>query len=699
MRRTSWTLLACVSVPWLALLQLAVPQADAQTTNRPANKEARPVTSNVPLIPRSVLFGNPDRASPQISPNGSELAWLAAVDGVLNVWVAPAADLEKAKPVTHDTKRGIRRYFWAYDNQHIIYLQDKGGDENWRVYSVNLKDGKEKDLTPFDGVNSQIQEVSHLFPGEILVALNNRNPQFHDIHKVNIETGKLTLIQENPGIIEGGMVAGFVTDDDFKIRFAQRMNADGSMSLLQAEGDKGWKEFMSVPMEDTLTTNPIGFDKSGQTMYATYSKGRNTAALVSINLKNGEQRVIADDARADAGEVLMHPTNRTIEAVSFDFDRKKWKVIDDSIGADLQALEKVRPGDVEVISRSLDNKQWIVAFVADAGPVAYYHWDRNAKKARFLFTNRKALEGFKLATMRSVVTKSRDGMDLVCYLTMPADAAPDGAEKPARPLPTVLLVHGGPWARDTWGYNPLHQMLANRGYAVLSVNFRGSTGFGKKFLNAGNKEWAGKMHDDLLDAVDWAVKARVSDPERVAIMGGSYGGYATLVGMTMTPDKFACGVDIVGPSNIVTLLNTIPPYWAPMIQMFKDRVGDHTTEEGRGFLNRVSPLSHVGDIKRPLLIGQGANDPRVKQSESDQIVKAMQEKKIPVTYVLFPDEGHGFARPENSLAFFAVTDAFLASQLGGRSEAISSEDFAGSSIKVPAGADGIGGLTDALPKN
>jgi dipeptidyl aminopeptidase/acylaminoacyl peptidase len=699
MRRITWPLLFVVSGSLLFSIHISAQQLGAQKPDRPANKEARPVIANVPLIPRKVLFDNPDRASPQVSPNGTQIAWLAPVDGVLNVWVAPAGELDKAKPVTHDTKRGIRTYFWAFNNQHIIYLQDKGGDENWRVYSVNLQNGQEKDLTPFDAVNSQIQEVSHLSPDEILVALNNRNPQFHDIHRVNIETGELSLLQENPGVLEGGMIAGFVTDDDYKVRFAQRMNLNGSMSLLEPEGGKGWTEFMNVPMEDTLTTNPVGFDKSGETLYVTLSKERNTAALVAINLKNGAQRVIAEDNRADAGGVMLHPTERTVEAVSFNFDRKRWKAIDESVAADFQALGKVRTGEVEVISRTLDNKQWIVAFVTDAGPIAYYHWDRTAKKARFLFTNRKSLEGYRLAAMRPVVTKSRDGFDLVCYLTLPVDAAPTGNEKPARPLPMVLLVHGGPWGRDVWGYNPLHQLLANRGYAVLSVNFRGSTGFGKKFINAGNKEWGGKMHDDLLDAVDWAVKADVADPARVAIMGGSYGGYATLVGITMTPDTFACGVDIVGPSNIVTLLNTIPPYWAPMIQLFKDRVGDHTTEEGRAFLNRISPLTHVDAIKRPLLIGQGANDPRVKQSESDQIVKAMQQKNIPVTYVLFPDEGHGFARPENNLAFFAVTDAFLAQQLGGRSEPLSIEDFTGSSIQVPTGSDVVPGLSEALPKN
>jgi dipeptidyl aminopeptidase/acylaminoacyl peptidase len=299
--------------------------------------------------------------------------------------------------------------------------------------------------------------------------------------------------------------------------------------------------------------------------------------------------------------------------------------------------------------------------------------------------------------MHPAVIKSRDGLELVSYLTLPPGSHAKDKDRPENPVPMVLLVHGGPWGRDSWGFNGLHQILANRGYAVLSVNFRGSTGFGKKFLNAGNKEWAARMHDDLIDAVDWAVKEKIADPAKVAIMGGSYGGYATLVGLTFTPEKFACGVDIVGPSNLQTLLNTIPAYWAPMMQLFKDRVGDPDTEEGKKLLEERSPLTRVDRIKRPLLIGQGANDPRVKQAESDQIVKAMQERKIPVTYVLFLDEGHGFARPPNNLAFYAVAEAFLAKNLGGRAEPIG-DAFDGSSIKVPAGADDIPGLKEKLAK-
>jgi dipeptidyl aminopeptidase/acylaminoacyl peptidase len=332
----------------------------------------------------------------------------------------------------------------------------------------------------------------------------------------------------------------------------------------------------------------------------------------------------------------------------------------------------------------------------DNGPVRYYRYDREGQQAHFLFSNRKALEGMPLAKMSPVVIASRDGLNLVCYYTLPVGSDSNGDGRPDEPLPMVLVVHGGPWARDVWGYNAWHQWLTNRGYAVLSVNFRGSTGFGKTFINRSTREWGAKMHDDLIDAVHWAIQQGIADADRVAIMGGSYGGYATLVGLTFTPEMFACGVDIVGPSNLVTLIESIPPYWQPQVELWTTRVGDHRTEEGRAFLTKCSPLTYVDRIQRPLLIGQGANDPRVKQTESDQIVQAMQEKNIPVTYVLFPDEGHGFARPENRLSFNAVAEAFLSECLGGRYEPID-DDFKGSSITVPIGADVLPGLTEALP--
>jgi dipeptidyl aminopeptidase/acylaminoacyl peptidase len=665
----------------------SAPQAAAEA--KPAEPQGETAaTAGTKLISRQTLFGNPDKASARLSPDGTKISYLAPRDGVLNVFVGPRDNPEAAKPVTDDKARGIRIYFWAHDNKHILYLQDSKGDEDWHVYSVNLETGETKDLTPLDKVAAQIDAVSEKFPNEIIVGINDRDPQFHDLYRINIDTGERQLIQKNTEY------AGFVVDDDFKVRFASKMLPDGSMQYYQAEGD-GWKDSLKIGPADTLTTALSGFDKSGKKVYLTDSRDRNTAALAQIDLADGKETILAENPKADVGGVIVHPTEKNIQAVSFNYEKPEWQVLDPAIADDLKYLETVADGDLQVASRTQDDKLWIVAYLLDDGPVRYYLYDRPNKKADFLFTNRKALEGQPLAKMHPVVIKSRDGQDLVSYLTLPVAADPKNSGKPAEPLPLVLLVHGGPWGRDDWSYDPLHQLLANRGYAVLSVNFRGSTGFGKDFTNAGNKEWAAKMHDDLIDAVDWAIAEKIADPKRVAIMGGSYGGYATLVGLTFTPEKFACGVDIVGPSNLLTLLSTIPPYWAPMLQMFKDRVGDPTTEEGKKLLNERSPLNFVDKIQRPLLIGQGANDPRVKQAESDQIVKAMKEKNIPLTYVLFPDEGHGFARPENNLAFFAVAEAFLARQLGGRYEPIG-DDFQNSSITVPDGADQIPGVAESL---
>ena len=668
-------------------------QAGSAGEPRAARRAVANKAVETELIPREVLFGNPDRASPQISPDGTRLAYLAPVNGVLNIWVGPVDHTDQAKPVTNDTSRGIRRYFWAYTNQHVIYMQDKGGDENWRVYSVDLANNNaEKDLTPFDKVNARIEEVSHKFPDDVLVGLNNRDAKFHDLHRVNIRTGQLTLLaQNNDGF------TGFLSDDDYKVRFASKMTPDGGSEILKA-GDAGqWSPYLKIEMEDSMTTGPRGFDKTGKALYFVDSRGRNTAALTALDLETKKQTVIGEDLKADIGGILIHPTEKNVQAYSANYLRNDWRVVDKAIQGDFDYLRGVAEGEFNVGSRTLDDKKWIVTYVMDNGPVRYYVYDRPQKKATFLFTNNQDLEKATLAKMTPVIIKSRDGMDLIGYLTLPPSERVAGSTpRPSKPLPMVLNVHGGPWARDAWGYNPTHQWLANRGYAVLSVNFRGSTGFGKNFINAGNMEWAGKMHDDLIDAVKWAVKERIADEKKIAIMGGSYGGYATLVGLTFTPDVFACGVNIVGPSNIATLLSTIPPYWTPMIQMWKHRVGDHQTEEGKSFLNQRSPLTFVDRIKKPLLIGHGANDPRVKQSEADQIVKAMKDKNIPVTYVLFPDEGHGFARPENRMSFNAVAEAFLAQHLGGRFEPVG-DDFKGASISVPAGADQVPGLTTALP--
>jgi dipeptidyl aminopeptidase/acylaminoacyl peptidase len=683
-RWTSW-------VGCLALVPLLASATVAQPPGARTAVEPTPTGQSTGLIPRDILFGNPDRTSPQLSPDGKLLSFLAPRDGVLNVWVGPADNPQDAKPVTADKKRGIRIHFWAYTNRHVLYLQDVGGDENWRVYNVDLESKKTTDLTPLKGVQARIDAVSHKFPEEVLVSLNDRDPALHDLYRLNILTGERKLLQKNNGY------AGFVTDNDYNARLAIKFTPDGGSAYHKPDGKGGWADYLKVPQEDSLTTNPIGFNKSGDVLYLIDSRKRNTGALTTLNLEQGRQEVIAEDERADAGEVMTHPTENTIQAVSFTYEKQHWAFQDKAVEQDFKALEQIADdGEISVVSRTKDDQQWVVAFLMDDGPTRYYHYNRATKRPIFLFKNRSALSAWKLPKMHPVTIMSRDGLSLVCYLTLPAVADKKGNGRPDQPVPLVLDVHGGPWGRDTWGLNSTHQFLANRGYAVLSVNFRGSTGFGKKFVNGGDKEWAGKMHDDLIDAVNWAVAEKICPKSKVAIMGGSYGGYATLVGMTFTPDVFACGVDIVGPSNLFTLLKSIPPYWKPILDMFKARVGDPDTADGKKLLEARSPLNRADKIKKPLLIGQGANDPRVKQAESDQIVKSLRDKKIPVTYVLFSDEGHGFARPENRLAFFAVTEAFLAKQLGGRYEAVG-DAFKDSTISVPTGADDVPGVSNNLP--
>lgn len=649
-------------------------------------------TNEVPLIPRKLLFGNPDKTQARISPDGQRLSFLAPVNGVLNVWVGPVDNPEAAKPVTNDTIRGIRFHTWAYTSKHILYIQDKGGDENWRIYGVDLESGAVTDYTPIEKVNAGIVTGSLRSPEKLVIALNDRNEQLHDLHILDLTTGELTLLIQND---EGFL--SYTVDEEFRVRLGSRMTPDGGMEVMSRKEDNTWELFMRVPMEDMLTTQVFGFDASGRYLYLADSRERNTSAKMQYDTQNNKFELLAEDPRADLSGVITHPTNLRVQAVSFTYDRKYWQVLDPSIQNDLDYLATVENGEVEVVSRTLDDQIWIVAFAMDNSPVRYYRYERGARKALFLFSDRKELEGKTLASMHSVTIKSRDGLDLVSYFTLPPGTESNGTGRPEKPLPMVLFVHGGPWGRDVWGFDPWHQWLANRGYAVLSVNFRASTGFGKAFTNAGNMEWGAAMHDDLIDALEWAIKEGIAAKDSIAIMGGSYGGYATLAGLTFTPDVFACGVDVVGPSNMVTLLETIPPYWTPMLEMLTSRMGDHRTEEGREFLKSRSPLTYADRIRKPLLIGQGANDPRVKQAESDQIVQAMQAKNIPVTYVLYPDEGHGFARPENNMSFSAVAEAFLAGILEGRFEPIG-DDFNGASITVPTGAEQVTGLEEALQK-
>lgn len=610
------------------------------------------------LIPREVLFGNPEKASPKISPDGKMLAYLAPDQGVRNVWVRTIGKKDD-RVVTSDRKRGISIYFWQPDSRHILYLQDVGGSEDFHVYQTSVASKETRDLTPFDGVRAQIVSVEPEIPDQVLVALNRRDKRFFDVHRLNFKTGELQLDTQNPGD-----VAGWTADNAMQLRAATVYVPGGGQEIrIRETTGSRWKTFQKWGPEET-PGGAVAFSPDNKALWVISSVDANAARLIEVDVASGKTKVLAQDPQYDLSGAMVHPKKKTLEAVRFIRAKGEWQVIDKSIEPDFKVLRKVREGDFSVISRDLADKTWIVSYTTDIGPVYYYTYDRASRKASFLFSNRPALEKYELAKMEPISFKARDGMTLYGYLTMPV-----GVKKKA---PMVLLVHGGPWGRDVWGFNSIVQMLANRGYGVLQVNFRGSAGYGKEYMNAGDREWAGKMHDDLVDGKRWAIQQGYANPEKVAIMGGSYGGYATLVGLTFTPDEFACGVDIVGPSNLFTLLSTIPPYWTTIKAMFERRVG--STEKDADFLRSRSPLFKAHQIKKPLLIGQGANDPRVKQAESDQIVKAMRDKNIPVTYILFPDEGHGFVRPENNLRFMAAADQFLAKCLGGRYEPPSEQE-------------------------
>jgi dipeptidyl aminopeptidase/acylaminoacyl peptidase len=632
------------------------------------------------LLPRRLIFANIERSVVRLSPSGEWLAFRAPVNGVLNLWIAPLADVDKARPVTNVTDRNIGAWIgWTHDSRHVVYFRDQDGDENWRAWRADPRTGDIRALTPGPGVTCFIQQTSRHFPGELLIGHNERDKQYFDIYRVNVASGDSTLVQTNDGF------EGYFTDQRFNIRFAIRRLDNGDIEHLQRGPDDEWSPVARIGAEDAMDSSPVEFGDDGRELYWLDSRGRDTAAVVAQDMKSGAFRMLAEDPRADFTELLLDPVTQHPIAAKNAAERVHWQVLDPDYKADFDLLTQHSRGDLFITGMSQDRCSWIIAYVFDDAPMEYFHYERGGRRIQRLFSSNPALTDAPLVKMESVTIQTRDGLELVCYLSRPRNA------QTATQLPMVLLVHGGPWSRDHWGLAPDHQWLASRGYAVLSVNYRGSTGFGKAFVNAANLEWAGKMHDDLIDAVDWAVTAGIADPARIAIMGTSYGGYAALVGLTFTPEKFACAVDIVGISNLMTFLNTIPEYWGPWKSLWKVRMGDYTTAAGRRFLEERSPLNYAHRIIRPLLIGQGANDVRVKASESEQIVAAMERLGVPVTYVSYPDEGHGFVRPENRRSFAAVIEAFLAAHLGGRCQPVGG-DFEGSTIEFKAGRELIPGL-------
>jgi dipeptidyl aminopeptidase/acylaminoacyl peptidase len=632
------------------------------------------------LVARRMFFDNADFGSVRISPDGKHLAYLAPIDGVRNLWVAPVDDPRAGQPVTRVKDRNLSGDIrWAHNNRQVVFFQERDGDENWRASSVDFTTGAVVPLTPPSGVRAAIQESDYRQPDEMLIRHNARDKRYFDLFRVNLVTGASTQIFENRAYGE------FITDGLFRLRLVLRMESNGNVDSFEYRPDGTLSHFTTVPIGDLNGTEMLDFDEMGTTLYMIDTRGRDKAALLAIDMATGQSTVLAEDPDVDISRVAFHPKTRKPLAVLAVKARAQWKAIDPAGTAELARLADYSPGDPRFEARSIDNRKITVFFERDDVSGEFALLDQESGAVTPLMKQKAALDGIGLRPMQPVTIPARDGLPLQCYLTEPAGT------KPSAGWPLVLFIHGGPYLRDYWGYSSTHQWLANRGYGVLSVNYRGSTGFGKAFVTAADREWGGKMHDDLVDGVHWAIAQALADPKRVGFYGGSYGGYSALIAATKTPELFACIVDIFGISNLETFMATIPPYWKPWEPIWKNRVGDPGTEEGRALLRERSPVRHLDRATKPILIAQGDQDVRVVKAESDQMVEALKKQGAPVTYISFSDEGHGFARPENRMAFFAVMEAFLAKHLGGRAEPFG-KDFAGSTMKIHTGAELIPGL-------
>jgi dipeptidyl aminopeptidase/acylaminoacyl peptidase len=628
----------------------------------PAPKVLQP-----PIIDRELFFDAPEIAGGQLSPDGKFISFIKPYKGTQNIWVKKLEeDFTAAKPLTADTIRPIRSYFWTRDGKYILYSQDKGGDENFNIYAVNPQEApaagsdipENRDLTKLKGVRVYIYALPLTDPDAIYIGLNDRDKAWHDLYKMKISTGERTLVRQNSAT---DRITGWVFDWNDKLRLASRANADGSNDILRVDPKELVKIYTSSVFEEAY---PLAFSKDNKRVYMQTNKGDNIdlSQLILFDPESLQEEVVESDPlkRVDIGNVFISELSKEIIFTSYEDERNRiyWK--DKGFEADYNQIKKELPNtDLYLVSSTTDEKFWLISASADVDPGSVYLYDRNTKKLTFQYRPRPNIPVKDLAEMKAISYKSSDGLEIPAFLTLPKGLEP-------KKLPVVVFPHGGPWARDGWGYNSYAQFLANRGYAVLSPNFRSSTGYGKKFLNAGNNQWGEKMQDDLTWGVKYLIREGIADSTKIGIMGGSYGGYATLAGVAFTPDVYACGVSIVGPSNLITLLNSIPPYWEAGRKIFHVRMGDPTNPEGKAQLERQSPLKSADKIKAALLVIQGANDPRVNKAESDQIVIALRDRGFPVEYIVAPDEGHGFARPVNSMAMFAAAEKFLSKHLGGR---------------------------------
>ncbi|MFL2848585.1 MAG: S9 family peptidase [Pseudohongiellaceae bacterium] len=660
--------------------------------------------ADFPILPLERLMAPGSFGTPLISPDGSLISWIAPLDGISNLYVAPVDDIAAARPVTRFTEGGLRGtnvsgtviYRWHYDSRRVIFPMDYDGDENWDIHIVDVETGEERNLTPVPDKKVEIIAYGRAKPDDVLVSVVTFGQTNPDVYHLNLGSGENTLVQKNEGSLT------YLADSDLKIRLSMSFSDEGGLDVYQFStapdaGGRGKLIYQIAPDDLPAHTTAayqgiIRFDATGEHLYIYDAQGRDKAALVTVDLETGELNLLAEDDRVDIGGVIYHPTKATVQAYATNWIETEWTAIDPEISADLEALAQIKDGELSVLSRSEDDNKWIVQYMSSDEPVSFYLYDRESKSGQFLFTSTPQLEGLKLSRMHPYVLTTDDGFDLVSYITLPPWTDPDDDGRPDQPVPIVVYVHGGPSdERAQVGFGALVHWLANRGYGFLYVNFRGSAGFGKAYMNAQKMEWGGKMHQDVLDQVQWAIDEGIADPDKVAILGGSYGGYEALVGMTMTPDVFACGIAIVGPSNLEIFM----PHWD------EDRmgkiIGDPRTKEGRAFLRSRSPINFAQNTKNPVLIGQGARDSRVPLEQSDTVVEKMQQAGVEVTYIVYPDEGHGFAKPANNMSFYAITEVFLGQCLGGRYEPIDVQ-IEGSSVQVPVGGEHIPGLKQALAK-
>lgn len=672
----------------IVLLSIIIDNSNAlDITDTYVKKDAIQIKAPT-LIPRKNIFSNPEKTDVTISEDGTKIAFLAPLNKALNIWVVDVEDkkLKYVKPITKESSPNlINNYCWSYNNNIILYTRDQKGDENFHIYSIDLKTGRNKNLTPFPKTRAHIIGMSAAYPNDVLIILNKRDSKWFDAYCLNIVSGKLTLIEENQQFI------GFVADKNLHLRFATK-NTNGYLEYYAKNNLGKWEFYERIPQEDQLSTKFISFNKEGTIAYKVESKGRDKSAIYSLDLKTNKKILLAENSKTDCYDLLVHPYEFTHQAYFYEYTKPKWVVLDKRIKKDFHYLKKKFSDSFEITSRSLTDDKWIVRYYSDTRPSEFYLYKRDPIKnvplgLDFLFTTRNNLLDVPLAPMYPFIIKARDGLELVAYLTLPLTARPikslfSSEITLSKPIPMILFVHGGPWARDSWKMSTYHQWLANRGYAVINVNYRGSTGFGKAFINAGNREWGRKMHNDLIDTVNWAIKHNIADPKKIAIMGYSYGGYATLVGLTFTPDIFCCGVSIVGISNLLTFIKKLPPYLKPTVALLKNRIGDIDTESGRKMLLERSPLTYASHIKKPLLIIHGAHDPRVNKSESEQFVNKVRKNGVPITYVVYHDEGHGINTEQNRLSSHAIIEKFLAENLDGFYEPVENSEVKESNFSV-----------------